>query len=117
MITTSGVRAGLGAVELVFPTLIARLVYQTPLRRGELTVVRVLGGRQLIQAAGTAFIGGPDIHQIGAFVDGLHALSMLGLAVASRRLRRAGYAELTIASSLAVASLVAAHRTTRGINP
>ncbi len=117
MITLSGVRSVLGAVELVFPTVTGQLLYRVRLTPRERMVVRVLGGRQLLQAAGTAFIGGPDIHRVGACVDGLHALSMLGLAVATRRLRRAGSCEFAIATSLAAASLVVAHHTSRGVKP
>jgi hypothetical protein len=85
-----------------------------------LGVVRVLGVRQLLQAALTAGVlsaRGPSAEippgralLAGSGVDTAHAASMLGLALARRPLRRAALAEALLASSLAAFGIMAARQ-------
>lgn len=63
-------------------------------------VARVLGARHVIQAALSAR-GGRQALAVGAVTDGLHATSMLILAAADARLRRAALADAVIESLLA----------------
>lgn len=65
----------------------------------ETVVARVLGARQLLQAAAV----GRWPHRagrIGAVADGLHALSMVALAVARPRYRRPALASAAVAVGL-----------------
>lgn len=69
-------------------------------------VARLLGARQLIQAALTAGTGPSATGlRIGAVVDLAHATSMAGLAIADRRVRAAAAADALMATSLAATGL------------
>jgi hypothetical protein len=52
------------------------------------TTLRVLGVRELVQSAVTLAAPRPAVVRAGAVIDALHVLSMLPVAVASRRYRR-----------------------------
>ena len=70
----------------------------------EVTVVRVLGARQVVQAA--AVRRWPRAAgRLGALADGLHASSMLALAVLRPRHRRAALASGAVAVVLALLEL------------
>jgi hypothetical protein len=80
-----------------------------PASRRARTVARILGVRQLAQAAASGRALAPDIGTqdraalltLGALVDVLHAASMLGLAVVDPPRRRAGLADGLIALAFA----------------
>jgi len=59
--------------------------------------VRVLGGRQLVQAAAELF-GGPVARTPAAVVDASHAVSCLGVAAVDRRWRRAALTDAVVAA-------------------
>lgn len=73
-------------------------------------VARMLGARQLAQAALTAPGPSTATLALGVEVDLAHALSMLGLAVADRRRRRLGYADAAVAAAFAAVGVLAARR-------
>jgi hypothetical protein len=85
-------RGSYGAVLLCAPGAAIRLCTGRPASPHARAVARLLGARHLIQAAVTAAAPGTAVLTIGAQVDLAHAASMLGLAAASRPLRRAGLA-------------------------
>jgi hypothetical protein len=77
------------------------------------TVTRVLGGRHLLQAlltatAGTAGMPPAAVLAAGAAIDAGHALSMAGLAVMSRPMRRAALTDVALETGLATLGLLAA---------
>ena len=71
-------------------------------------VARVLGVRQLAQAALTADHPSRAVLVLGAEVDAAHAASMLGLGLLSGRWRTAALREALVAGSLAAAGLACA---------
>jgi hypothetical protein len=101
-----------GAVTLVRPHAVARLVSGTGSTPAA-PVVRILGGRQLLQ--GTAMLIRPTpALVIGALtVDVLHGVSMVAAAVIRPGYRRAALTSAAVATTSAVAgalSLRGAHR-------
>ena len=101
------VRAAYGIVLVTVPELVVRAYGGQP-GRPDRTVARVLGWRQLIQAAACAGAPGPQVLLLGAEADAAHALSAVALAAADRPRRRAGLTEALLASALAVAGIAAA---------
>jgi hypothetical protein len=74
----NAMRAGYGAGLLLLPRgALARLA-RMPLDSLDVTVARVLGVRQLVQAA--VLHRRPDLAGPGAVVDGLHAASMMAVS-------------------------------------
>jgi hypothetical protein len=74
-------------------------------------VVRLLGGRMVAQGLVEAARPGPAVAVGGAALDGSHALSMLALAVVSRRLRPPALASALLAGATAALLAVAARST------
>jgi hypothetical protein len=101
-------RAGYGSALLLLPGPALRLCGGQPDRRSR-NVARVLGARHLVQAAVTAGIG-PSAESlgIGAVVDMTHAVSMAGLALADRRVRRVTLTDALIETAFAAAGLSSA---------
>jgi hypothetical protein len=106
----SVVRAGYGAALLCDPGPMITALTGAPVSGRERAIARVLGARQLAQAAVCGLAPTRGLIQASAAVDGLHAASMLALASAKPRLRRALLAETEIAVSLALAALAGVHR-------
>ena len=76
-----------GVVLLAAPQRTFRLLSGSPATGGSAAVVRALGVREVAQASVT--LGAPTcpVLTAGAGVDAIHALTMLVLAIASRRYR------------------------------
>jgi hypothetical protein len=86
-------RACYGATLLCVPGLALGLCTgQAPSQRARV-VARILGARHLAQAVLTLWRPRPAVLLAGAGIDACHAASMLALAVADPRLRRAGIAD------------------------
>lgn len=107
-------RAGYGACQLGAPELIAQKMLGVRLDGRARAVVRVLGARQLLQAAvlsaGANGAYGPLLHRLGAVVDFLHSASMVALAASDERRREAAAADAVVAALFATAELAAAAR-------
>lgn len=101
MIVFPIVRLGLAASYL----LAAQRVSSSP---GFAAVLRILAVRHLAQAVAT--LARPALVKPGAGVDALHAVSMAGVAVGSRRYRRAALTDAVIATTLTGAGLLLSHR-------
>ncbi len=67
-----------------------------------------LGARHLVQAAVSGLTPGRAVLADGAWVDGIHALTSLALAVVDRRRRRLGLLDAAVAASWGLASRRAA---------
>lgn len=97
----------LGGTELAFPGALYRVVSRRPATDTERKTVRVLGARRVAQAllsgrisaheAGEKGKAGSRTRWLVTAVDGSHAASMLLLAAASPRHRRAALASGTVA--------------------
>jgi len=105
------VRACYGAVLLCVPGLALGLATGEPPGPRARTVARVLGARQLAQAVLTAYRPRPGVFLAGAGVDACHAASMLALAAADPRVRRAGLADAFAATAFTATGALTAART------
>lgn len=101
------VRGGYGALQLMAPALVSERLLGRPLDTRGRAIARILGARQLAQAAASGREPGYPVLALGVEVDLLHALSMLGLAASPRR-RRAALTDTLIAASFATAGALAA---------
>jgi hypothetical protein len=96
-------RAGYGVALICAPgPMIGVVTGQPPSRRAR-QVARILGVRQLAQAAITALNPRPEVVGLGVVVDLLHAASMFAFAAVIPDLRAAEFADALAATSLAVA--------------
>lgn len=102
--TALALRLGIGAVEALSPKWVVQVVYEMDPVTDRVLVVRVLGVRHLVQAALTRS-GSRRARIGGAAVDGLHAASMIVLALANQNYRRAGLIEAVVALGLAASEL------------
>jgi hypothetical protein len=103
-------RAGYGATLLCVPGPMITALTGMPVSGRERAVARLLGARQLTQAAVCGLMPTRGLIQAGAAVDGLHAASMMALAGAKPGLRRALLAETAIAGALALTAVAGVHR-------
>jgi hypothetical protein len=71
-------------------------------------VVRILGARHLAQAVLTLWRPRRKVLAAGAGIDGCHAASMLALAAADPRLRRAGLTDAAAATAFTAAGAAVA---------
>jgi hypothetical protein len=106
----AGARAGYGAVQLLSPAYSAEQLLGGPLDPGAVTAVRVLGARQLVQAAVGVAAPSARVLALGAGADGAHALSMAVLALADRRWRHPAVVSGLIAAAFAAGGAAAARR-------
>ena len=106
----AGVRAGYGAVQLLRPSYSAEQLLGGPLDPGAMAAVRVLGARQLAQAAVSVAVPSARLLALGAGADGAHALSMAALALADHRRRRPALVSGLIAAAFAAGGAAAARR-------
>ncbi len=106
-------RLGLGAAHLVAPGLGANSLTGAPFGRGARRLVRLLGARQLAQAAVSARRPTASVLLAGAGVDTLHAASMAAVALRRRRYHRAAAADGKVAAVLALSGAGAAWLSSR----
>ncbi len=97
----SWIRGGLGAAQLLVPGGASRPLTGAPADRRTRRTVRVLGGRQLVQAVGTGADPTATVLAVGAAVDVVHGLTMVVLAVVDRRRRRVALGDALIAAAFA----------------
>ncbi|GAA2759591.1 hypothetical protein [Actinopolymorpha rutila] len=110
----SAVRFTYGTAEATVPDVVALRLAGRRLDRHERLAARVLGVRHIVQAGATTALASPTCYRLGAGVDALHALSMVGLAAVDRRRRRLALTETVTASAMALAGLYAAGRAGKG---
>ena len=96
-------RAVWGAALLIDPDRVLRIVESHGVDGSGRAVVRVLGARQLLQAALSGLRPSPEVLAMGVWVDTVHSLSAVALALAVRRRARAGYTDAAIAGVWAAA--------------
>jgi hypothetical protein len=106
----AGVRATYGAVQLATPAYSAERLLGGPLDPATLRVVRVLGGRQLVQAGLALAFPSEPLLGLGVGVDAMHALSMVPVAAATPRWRRPALVSGLTAAAFAAAGVLAARR-------
>jgi hypothetical protein len=102
-------RACYGAALVCVPGLALGLATGQPPGARDRMVARILGVRH--QAVLTAYRPRPRVFLAGAGVDACHAASMLALAAADPRLRRAGLADAFAATAFTATGALTATRT------
>jgi len=102
MRTLETTRAAYGLCQMTFPAPIFRLAIGNQPEARVRVVMRILGARHLLQAliVGAAPTSGA-LHFGGGVVDSLHSASMVALAIADRRRRRAAALDAVIAGLFA----------------
>ncbi len=98
----SGMRAALGAVHVLWPGLAAAPLVRGPVDSRARVVLRILGVRQLVQAAVTGARPTPAVLAVGAGVDATHAVSMVAFGLGARRWRRAALVSAAVAALFSV---------------
>jgi hypothetical protein len=96
-------RASYGLVQLLRPELLEGRLLEPGDSKG-LSALRLLGARDLLQAA-LGSVGGRSLRRVGGFVDVLHGLSMVALAVADRPRRPAATVNALVALAFAAGEL------------
>ena len=100
-------RLGLGAVALTAPHRVLPPAADTRWTRG---FTRILGGRYVVQSSAGLLEQRPWVPEVDAAVDGVHALTMVGLAVVSARHRRVALVSAAAAVVFAALDLSEAER-------
>ena len=95
------VRAGYGAILLLAPDRVSHWATGQSPDRTSRAVMRILGARHLIQAVATIGTSSRVMQALGAEVDALHSLSMLGLAAFRPSHRRDALIDAVVAGCFA----------------
>jgi hypothetical protein len=103
-------RAGWGALCLLLPGPVIRVLGGAVDDEAARVVLRALGARHVLQAVGSGVAPGPSVLRVGALVDALHGLSDLVLAVLDPRRARVALVDAAIAAAWCLASLRDARR-------
>jgi hypothetical protein len=90
-------RAAWGAALLVAPRQVMDNVHHVKVDTKSEVIARILGARQLTQAALSGLRPSPEVLAMGVWVDAVHALTALGLAVADHSRARAGLTDTAVA--------------------
>ncbi|MBP0456847.1 hypothetical protein [Streptomyces montanisoli] len=101
------VRAAYGGVAVLAPRVLLRLYGGDESSQAERAVLRVLGGRHLLQAAVTLLSPRPAVWDCGAAVDAAHSASMLALARIRPELRATAGRDAVAAGLFAASSALA----------
>jgi hypothetical protein len=104
----AAVRPGWALTCAAAPAAAVRRIGLDPADRPAVAVLRFLGVRELVQVGVVA--AAPRATRAAAWVDTVHAVSMVGLAAASARYRRAAVVQAAVASVWALAGHRAAGR-------
>ncbi len=92
-------RAAWGGWLLIAPRQALRRVGgRTQPDRRSVAITRVLGGRQLVQAGLSGLRPSPAVLAVGAWVDGVHAMSAAALAAFDRRRERTAGLDAVVAA-------------------
>lgn len=99
-----------GAALLLAPGRLLQSLAGKPIGQGVISVVRVLGARQLLQALITALRPTRRTLEVGAATDALHAATMVVSAAAKVGPRRLTTASATTAGAFTAAALTVSRR-------
>lgn len=104
------VRTGYGALLLIAPDPVIRLITGRAADRPTRAMARVLGARHALQGLLSAGAPGPMVLALGVEVDLAHVASMMGLAALDQPRRRAGLVDALCAGSFAAVGLALVRR-------
>jgi hypothetical protein len=86
-----------GAALLADPDQVLGIVHGLRVDTKSRVIARILGARQLTQAILSGLRPSPEVLAMGVWVDAVHALTALGLALVDNRRARAGLTDTAIA--------------------
>ena len=92
------VRATWGVALLVAPRSVLTRVHHLTVDRRAVLIARILGARHLTQASLSGANPSPEVLATGVWVDTVHSLTAVGLAVVDRSRARAGLTDAVIAA-------------------
>jgi hypothetical protein len=92
------IRAGWGAALLLAPRPVMSTVHGVRVDRKSVLTARILGARQLTQAALSGIRPSPEVLAMGVWVDAVHAMTALGLALVDTTRARAGLTDTAVAA-------------------
>jgi hypothetical protein len=117
--TVTAVRIGWGAALIAAPRPLLRGLARAdePVGRAAVAVLRVLGLRHVAQAVVETLGPQPVVRYLGTAVDGLHALTAVGLAVLDPRWRRGALTDTAIAASFAATTAISTTREAKSKGP
>lgn len=92
------IRASWGLLLLLAPHAVLARLHGVRVDRRALVVARILGARQVVQASLSGANPTPEILAAGVWVDAVHSLTALGLAVVDRRRARGGVIDAIVAA-------------------
>lgn len=95
-------RAGWGAAMVLAPRPVLEHVHHLQVDTKSVVIARILGARQLAQAVLSGIRPSPEVLAMGVWVDTVHALSAVALALADRSRARAGVTDAAVAGLWAV---------------
>jgi hypothetical protein len=95
-------RAIWGAGLLVSPRAVLERVHGVRVDRKAIVIARILGARHMVQASLSGLDPSPEILAGGVWVDSVHSMTAIGLAVVDRSRARAGVTDALIAALWAV---------------
>jgi hypothetical protein len=115
----TGLRIGWGAALIVAPRPLLRGLARVdqPADRVAVGVLRVLGVRHVGQAVAETLGPQPVVRYLGIAVDGLHALTAVGLAAVDRRWRRGALTDTVIAALFAATTAISTTRDAKAEGP
>ncbi len=90
-------RAAWGGALLLAPSATLGTVHGLDIDTKSMVIARILGGRQLTQAALSGIEPSPEVLAMGVWVDVAHAATAFGLAIADRSRARAGITDAVVA--------------------
>lgn len=92
------VRGLWGAALLAWPDRVLATVHGLRVDTRSRTIARILGARHVAQSALSGYRPSPEVLAMGVWVDAVHALTAVGLAVLDRNRARAGLTDATVAA-------------------
>lgn len=96
-------RGAWGVALLAYPDCVLRSVHGLKIDSKSRVVARILGARHVTQALLSGHRPSPEVLAMGVWVDSVHALTALGLAVVDRARVRAGLTDAAVAAVWAAA--------------
>ena len=92
------IRAGWGAALLIAPGTVLTHIHHVRVDTRAIAITRILGARQLAQAALSGNNPSPEVLAMGIWVDGAHAVTGLTLAALDRSRARAALTDTAVAA-------------------
>ncbi|BBY05312.1 hypothetical protein [Mycobacterium noviomagense] len=91
-----------GTTLLTAPRAVLSRLHGVDVDRNAVVVTRILGARHLVQASLSGLKPSPEVIAAGVWVDSVHSLTTLGLAVVNPHRARGGIFDTVVAAAWAI---------------